>query len=338
MHHLLRQAGGLHHLGVAVQIAEQETFEFGGLHPHGRAESHQRWQLAHGIDTLRLCSVQRRTGGGDHVVHLLTQHAADGLVQQAAALLRLGQLGVLSEGLHTEMLEQRHLLHLLQRDEARAYAVVNVVGVVGNLVGQVTQLRLQAGLGVVEKTPPHATGLQRLQVFGVGARTVFQDAFTRLEAEVQAVVLRVTLFQRVHHTQTLQVVFEASKVGHTTVERVLPRMAKRCVAQVVRQRNGLDQVFVQLQRPRDGTAQLRHLQRMRQAGAEQVTFVVQKHLRFVHQPAERGGVHDAVAVALERRAGGCVHLGVTAAPALGRVAGRGRRGPFRHGFMHQISL
>lgn len=77
----------------------------------------------HGIDTLRLCSVQRRTGGGDHVVHLLTQHK-DGLVQQAAALLRLGQLRVISQCPRTEMLEQGHVLHLLQRDEARAHTVV----------------------------------------------------------------------------------------------------------------------------------------------------------------------------------------------------------------------
>jgi hypothetical protein len=41
---------------------------------------------------------------------------------------------------------------------------------------------------------------------------------------------------------------------------------------------------------------------MRQACTEQVTFVVEKHLRLVDQATERGGVHDPVAVTLKRRA------------------------------------
>ena len=66
------------------------------------------------------------------------------------------------------------------------------------------------------------------------------------------------------------------------------------------QGNGLDQVFVQVQRTRDGAAELRHFQRVRHARAKQVAFVVQENLRLVDQAAKRGGVNDAVAVALVR--------------------------------------
>ena len=95
------------------------------------------------------------------------------------------------------------------------------------------------------------------------------------------------------------------------------------VAQVVRQADGLDQVLVGAQRPGDGASDLRHLQRVGEAGAEVIAFVVDEHLRLVFQAAEGGGVQDAVAVALE---GGAVFrlvievgapLGVLAAHAVG---------------------
>ena len=78
--------------------------------------------------------------------------------------------------------EQRHLAHLLQRDQARTHAVVDVVRVVGDLVGQVAQLRLQAGLRAIEEAARHAARLGCLERSRVGARAVLQDAFARFEA------------------------------------------------------------------------------------------------------------------------------------------------------------
>ena len=53
------------------------------------------------------------------------------------------------------------------------------------------------------------------------------------------------MFQGVDHTQALQIVFKTTKVLHTVIERVLPRVAKRRMAQVVCQGNRFDQVFIQ---------------------------------------------------------------------------------------------
>ena len=72
------------------------------------------------------------------------------------------------------------------------------------------------------------------------------------------------------------------------------------------------------QRARDRAAELRDLERMRQPRAEQVAFVVEEHLRLVDQAAERGGVHDAVAVALELGARGRRRLRVAAAARCAR--------------------
>ena len=87
--------------------------------------------------------------------------------------------------------------------------------------------------------------------------------------------------------------------------------------------NAFDQVFVPAQGARQSPADLGNLQRVREAGAEVVAFVVDEDLRLVFQPAEGGGVDDAVAVALK---GGAVvrfviqigaSLGILAAGAVG---------------------
>ena len=101
-----------------------------------------------------------------------------------------------------------------------------------------------------QETLRHAAGLAALQALGIRARAVLEDALARLEAEVQPVEVGVALLQRVDHAQALQVVLEAAVLAHAVVQRVLPGMAERRVAQVVRQRDGLDQVFVQPQLPR----------------------------------------------------------------------------------------
>jgi hypothetical protein len=98
------------------------------------------------------------------------------------------------------------------------------------------------------------------------------------------------------------------------------------MAQVMREGDGLDQIFVQVQRPGNRTPQLRYLQRVRESRAKQVAFVVQKNLRFVNQPPKRRAVHDAVAVALKLAARGCRRLQVATPTGLGGVTGKNSKG------------
>ena len=92
---------------------------------------------------------------------------------------------------------------------------------------------------------------------------------------------------------------EAAIFFHACIERVLPGVAERRMAQVVRQCNGFDQIFVQIQDARDGAADLRHFEAMRQTRAKQVAFVIHEYLSLVFQTPKRAGMNDAVAVALE---------------------------------------
>ena len=115
---------------------------------------------------------------------------------------------------------------------------------------------------------------------------MLEDPLAGLEAEVEAIEARVALLQLVDHPQALQVVLETAVGAHALVERILAGMAERRVTQVMRQRNGLDQVFIQTQGAGDRAAELRDFQRMRQPCAEQIALVVQKNLGFVDQPSK----------------------------------------------------
>ena len=110
---------------------------------------------------------------------------------------------------------------------------------------------------------------------------MFEHTLTGFKAQIETVKRGVALFELVDHAQALQVVLKAAVLGHAFVQRVLSGVAKRRVAQVVRQRHGFDQILVKTQGAGNGATQLRDFERVRQAGAEQVAFVVQKNLRFV---------------------------------------------------------
>jgi propanediol dehydratase large subunit len=105
-----------------------------------------------------------------------------------------------------------------------------------------------------------------------------------------------------HHAQALRIMVEAANRPHRLVQRVLAGMAERRVAEVVGQRNGLHQVLVERKRARKRPCDLRHLQAMRQPRAVMVALVINKNLRLMDEPIERGRAHDAVAVALIDRA------------------------------------
>ena len=145
------------------------------------------------------------------------------------------------------------------------------MGVVGNFIGQVGQLRLQAGLppggfsdGLIDKPARHAARLPGLDMPGVAFRAVLQNTFARLERQVQAVIGWVTLFQCIDDAKALQVVLKAGAVRvvvfQAGIQRILPGMAERRVAQVVCQGNRLDQIFIELQGAGNGAAQLRDFQ------------------------------------------------------------------------------
>lgn len=129
------------------------------------------------------------------------------------------------------------------------------------------------------------------------------------------------LLELVDDSQALQVVLEAAVLAHACIQRVLPGMAERRMAEIVRERDRFDEILVQAQVARDRARDLRDFEAVRKTGAEQVAFVIDEDLRLVFEPAKRGRMDDAVAVALEFGARRRRRFRMAAAARLRRVGG-----------------
>jgi hypothetical protein len=100
--------------------------------------------------------------------------------------------------------------------------------------------------------------------------------------------------------QSVQVVIEEQTVlAHGGVERFLAGMPKGRVADVVDQRKGFDQIYVQVELPCDRARDLCHFQCMGQAIAEMVGEAPGKNLGFGFQAAKSPRMNHTVAVPLK---------------------------------------
>ena len=166
--------------------------------------------------------------------------------------------------------------------------------VVRDLVGQIGDLRFEGRLLFADKARADIA-----QFFGVLDRAMLQDSFARFKTKVQSFKGGIVLLQHIDHAQGLQIVLEATVVLHALVKRVLPGMAEGRMPEVVRQCHGLDQIFIEREAACHRSSDLRNLNAVRQAGSEEVAFVVDEYLGLVFKSAKRGRVDDPVAIALE---------------------------------------
>jgi hypothetical protein len=88
------------------------------------------------------------------------------------------------------------------------------------------------------------------------------------------------------------------------------------MTEVVGERDGFSEVFIQLERAGDAAGNGGNFHRVREPCAEMITRAVQKNLRFVFKPAEGARVDDAVAIALVFRAPGGRRLAIFAASTI----------------------
>ena len=133
---------------------------------------------------------------------------------------------------------------------------------------------------------------------------VFDQPLQSLPRQIEPVVVGVALLQTGDDAQRLRIMVEAAEGLHDLLQRILARMAEGRVAQIMRQRQSLRQILVEVQRAGDGAGDLADFDRVGEAGAVVVALMGHEDLRLVRQPAEGGGMDDAVAVALIFRARG----------------------------------
>ena len=204
-----------------------------------------------------------------------------------------GEPGVGLQHLVVKGAEEGHLADLLDGDEPRAQSVVHVVAVVGDLVGEVGELRLEARMGLAQKALTHLP-----QLPGTRRGAVLENPLPAFEGEVEAVETGILLLQPVHHPQRLDVVLEATPLGHAVVEGLLPGVAEGGVPKIVGQGDGLGEILVEPHGTGDGAADLRHLEGVGETGAVEIPLVVDEDLGLVLEAAEGGAVDHPVTIAL----------------------------------------
>ena len=110
---------------------------------------------------------------------------------------------------------------------------------------------------------------------------------------------RAVVLERVDDPQALLVMVEAAR--HERVDHAFAGMAERRMTEVVTERDGFGQLFVQAQDLGDRARDLRHLEGVRQPRAVVITRRREEHLGLVFQSAKRLAVNDPIAITLERR-------------------------------------
>src|SRR5262249_33565248 len=125
-------------------------------------------------------------------------------------------------------------------------------------------------------------------------------------------------FEPVAEAQRLRVGLEAAVPGHELAQLLSPRVAERRMADVVAERDRLDERLVQSQRPADRARDLRDLERVGHARAVVVAGAVDEDLRLVIEAAESAAGGGAVADGREVAAVRGWRLRVLAAAARAR--------------------
>src|SRR5271169_517986 len=86
---------------------------------------------------------------------------------------------------------------------------------------------------------------------------------------------------------------------HRRVQRLLPSMPKRWMANVVHQRQRLDQIGVEPELPGNCPRNLGHFNRVRKPVAEMIRVSPREDLGLRLQPTEGASMYDAITIALK---------------------------------------
>ena len=246
-------------------------------------------------------------GVEDDVADLAVDEAADGEV--AAALV--GQETLLAADLGGGVVPDADVaFEAVLVEEAGVDAVVEVVAVVGDLVGEVGDLGFEGG----GRGGGGACGM----IVGGG---MLGKAFADLEGEVQAGERGVFLLEALDDAEALAVVLEPAVVAHELVEGVLTLVAVGGVAEVMSEGDGFGEVLVDAEGAGDVAGDGGDLHGVGEAGPQVVAGAVEEDLGLVFEPAEGARVDDAVAVALVLGSPVGGRLGIAAAARVGAELG-----------------
>jgi hypothetical protein len=129
---------------------------------------------------------------------------------------------------------------------------------------------------------------------------MFDDPFADTEREIESRKGDIALLEHSDNAKRVQVVIEAQTMpAHGFVEGPLTRVAERWMADVVDQRKGLGEIFIQAERASDGAGKLHHFDSVGEAAPVVVRVAMRKYLSLPGKAAKGPRMDNAGAVALE---------------------------------------
>jgi hypothetical protein len=244
------------------------------------------------------------------------------------------QPGMTRRDIVQQVPQEGNLAQVFEVEQTGAQPVVDVMGVIGDIVGERRALRLGRGEQLKLKRKNcvefidfewNISIIVMSRMRSAQRAIMFDQPFQRLVAQVEPVPAGVAPLQLCDDAQGVGVVVEAAEGRHTGVQDFLASMTETGMAEVMGERRRLGEVFVQRQPARKGPRNLSHFDRMGQAGAEMIAFQRDEHLGLVGEAAEGGRMDQPVAVALEFAARRRGRLGVKPPPAAAPVGGKRRQ-------------
>ena len=203
---------------------------------------------------------------------------------------------------------------MFELHDARFESVVDIVGLIGEVVGDIGNLGFEGLVG--------ADGVSvELGIGFVGF--VLEQSGPYFPTEVESGEGGIGGFELFDTAEALEVVIETAVVFHELIEDTLAFVAEGAVTKVVGEADAFGQIFVGAEGAGEGSTDGGHFHGVGEAGAEVVGDAVDKDLGFVFETAEAAAVKDAVAVAGETGAGGMGCFGVMAAECVGAVGSIG---------------
>ena len=260
--------------------------------------------------------MQTRSGFDKQVIdHQVYQPAAN-LVEKPRFL----EIRVSRPNLLYYRAKDRHIRQIFDQKQAGPETVVNIVGMIGDIVGKRRHLCLHAWPGMKREIVLGSVFTQcpgqfaRLHAIADKRPVMLGDTLQSLPGQVQSVEFGVSRLQRRDYSDGLPIMVKTAIGRHHVIERFFASVTERRVAQIMRQRQRFREILVQRQRPGDRARDLRDLQAVRQAGSIVIALVIDENLGLVLQPAECAGVNDPVPVALVNGSGGTFELGMRPPP------------------------
>ncbi len=313
---------------MAVHAGEQEFLKRDDLVGHRRTRTPRAHQVcARTSATLagRACAMRRCVSPIRSSINVARSTAAR---SRRSAVPTSSVAISLSRSATTCGPDQRRVDQIVQREQVRTQAIVDVVIHIGDVVGQRGDLRFQPRPGRKIERPARSKrrdrARQRCAPLDSGPLCLTRPSSVsqvRLSPSKSAIAM----FELGDEPERMGIVVEAAEFvawprsapprrhGRTACDpdrAPAPRASARSSSSA--------------STPRHGAGDLRHFQRMGEPRAVIIAFMLHEDLRLVLEPAKGRGMDDAVAVALIAGARRAFRLGIEAAAAGGRHGRIGR--------------